>query len=88
MTYRAELIQVAAVALAAIHDLDLGETGGEDQQLWDSEVERLYQEVLDERSRQEEKWGSQHRSRLGWLGILMEEVGEAAKEVIDKELIS
>lgn len=37
-------------------------------------------EVLDERQRQNEKWGEQNHSPLEWIAILTEEVGEVAKE--------
>ena len=40
-------------------------------------------DVLDERARQEEKWGEQNHKPVYWLGILMEELGEIAKEVIE-----
>jgi hypothetical protein len=48
--------------------------------------------VASERARQDAKWGEQNHDDLYWLGILMEEVGEAAKDVIEnrsphKELI-
>lgn len=37
-------------------------------------------DVLDERQRQNEKWGEQNHSPLEWIAILTEEVGEVAKE--------
>jgi len=37
-------------------------------------------EILDERTRQDEKWGVQNHKPLEWCVILMEEVGELAKE--------
>lgn len=36
--------------------------------------------ILVERKRQDEKWGSQNHSPIEWCAILMEEVGEMAKE--------
>ncbi len=37
-----------------------------------------------ERERQDAKWGNQGRhTRLFWLGILMEEVGELSKAIIE-----
>jgi len=39
--------------------------------------------VLEERRRQDKKWGEQNHHPLYWLGILMEEVGEAAKAAIE-----
>jgi hypothetical protein len=44
------------------------------------------QAVLDERDRQDSKWGSQrHLSDREWLTILVEEVGEAAKDILDEK---
>lgn len=39
--------------------------------------------VREERERQDEKWGPQNHENLYWLGILMEEVGEVSKLLID-----
>jgi len=36
-----------------------------------------------ERDRQDDKWGEQNHEDLYWLGILMEEVGEVSKALID-----
>ena len=41
------------------------------------------QSVMEERARQDAKWGEQNHSDIYWLGILMEEVGETAKAIID-----
>ena len=41
------------------------------------------QYVMEERARQDEKWGVQTHDNLYWLGILMEEVGETAKAIIE-----
>lgn len=38
-----------------------------------------------ERNAQDAKWGPQHHSDEKWLTILMEEVGEAAKAVLEKD---
>jgi NTP pyrophosphatase (non-canonical NTP hydrolase) len=44
------------------------------------------QAVLDERDRQDAKWGSQRRlSDQEWLTILVEEVGESAEAILDKK---
>lgn len=40
-------------------------------------------EVLQERNRQEEKWGEQNHHPLAWLAILGEEVGEVNKAVLE-----
>lgn len=37
--------------------------------------------VEEERCRQDDKWGEQNHSPAGWMAVLMEEVGEAAREV-------
>lgn len=43
------------------------------------------QDIMEERSRQDRKWGLQNHHDLYWLAILMEEVGEAAKSIIEKK---
>ena len=40
------------------------------------------QAVMEERARQDRKWGEQNHGDLYWLGILMEEAGEVAKAII------
>lgn len=50
------------------------------------------QEVMAERARQDKKWGEQDHPDAYWLGILMEEVGEMAHDMIEggsvkKELV-
>jgi hypothetical protein len=42
------------------------------------------EKVMKERARQDKRWGPQNHDDLYWLGILMEEVGEAAKYVIER----
>lgn len=42
-------------------------------------------DVISERARQDTKWGEQNHDDLTWLAILMEEVGELATEINDKE---
>lgn len=39
--------------------------------------------IMEERARQDEKWGEQNHGQLYWLGILVEEVGELAKALIE-----
>jgi NTP pyrophosphatase (non-canonical NTP hydrolase) len=53
-----------------------------------------YAAIDHERTRQNEKWGEQNHPDLYWLGILVEEVGEVSRAVIegdergrDKELV-
>ena len=69
---RAELIQVAAVAVAIVEDLDYGKTGAP------SSAPTL-REVWRERERQDDKWGPQHHDPTVWLAILGEEFGEACQ---------
>ena len=40
-------------------------------------------DVMLERARQDQKWGEQNHDDLYWLGIIMEELGEAAKAIIE-----
>lgn len=40
-------------------------------------------DVVAERVQQEMKWGEQNHHPVYWLGILAEELGEVAKEVIE-----
>ena len=42
--------------------------------------------VLEARDKQDAKWGQQNHGNLYWIGILMEEVGELAKEVANEYL--
>lgn len=39
-------------------------------------------EILNERARQDEKWGEQDHDNLYWLAILSEEVGELAEALL------
>lgn len=44
-------------------------------------------DVLEERKRQDERWGEQNHDHFRWLCILMEEVGEAtqvANDIVEK----
>lgn len=78
-TYREELIQVAAVAVAAIQNYDTGNTA------IDSISDPFDVLITAERERQEEKWGTRDQSPIEWLAILTEEVGEVARAVIEHE---
>lgn len=44
---------------------------------------RILTQVLDERMRQDQKWGQQNHSPEGWMIILVEEIGEASKSICD-----
>ncbi len=74
--WTAELIQVAAVAVAIVEDALYGETGT-------GAAARILDLVAAERERQDSLWGAQHHSASTWLAILAEEVGEAARETPD-----
>ena len=43
----------------------------------------IHQDVLNERARQDAKWGEQNHAPHKWLAILLEEAGEAACAVLD-----
>jgi hypothetical protein len=79
MTLRNELIQVAAVAVAAITDLDRGSTSiGPTHR-------RIVVEVTQERWRQEAKWGERNNVPIAeWLVILGEEYGEACQAALEE----
>jgi len=70
-----ELVQVVAVGMATLLDSYQGHTRITSDSLV---IEDL---VRRERFRQEEKWGEQHHSDLGWSIILLEEVCEYLSEV-------
>ena len=80
MTLREELIQVAAVAVAIVEDLDRGTTEIESYP-FEPYVKQVLTSVAWERSRQEAKWGPQHHTTEEWLAILAEEVGEATRAI-------
>ena len=82
MSYRSELIQVAAVALAAVQVADMGSTEIESARGWTS-LSALLDNVAAERLRQEKKWGAQTHDPSWWLTILAEEFGEAARAVLE-----
>ena len=84
MTLREELIQVAAVAVAIVEDLDRGTTEIQPYP-FEPYVKQVLTSVAWERSRQEAKWGPQHHTPEEWLAILAEEVGEAAREIPESE---
>ncbi|MGN6561740.1 MAG: hypothetical protein ACTHMU_03690 [Thermomicrobiales bacterium] len=47
------------------------------------EMKRAVRDAVEERTRQEIKWGEQNHAPIYWLGILTEELGEIAKEAIE-----
>jgi NTP pyrophosphatase (non-canonical NTP hydrolase) len=46
-------------------------------------LDEVLREVAAERRRQDEKWGEQNHDPLAWCAILIEEVGEAAREALN-----
>ena len=85
MSYRSELIQVAAVAVAAVQNLDNGHTAISGDGCI-NDLSAYLAEVYDERNRQEKKWGTQNHEPSTWIIILIEEVGETAKDVLENNL--
>lgn len=51
-----------------------------------SRLDDIVADVEDECAEQHDKWGVQEHSQLYWLGILVEEVGEVAKAIIEAGL--
>ncbi|KKN49302.1 hypothetical protein LCGC14_0644010 [marine sediment metagenome] len=48
--------------------------------------ESIWRRILDERVRQDEKFGSQRKlSQETWLNILVEEVGEVAESILEHD---
>ena len=46
-------------------------------------MKEIINELIHERSNQDKKWGEQNHNQFEWLAILMEEIGEASKELTD-----
>ena len=42
----------------------------------------VYRDIVEERRRQDAKWGEQNHDPFCWLTVLMEEVGEAAQAAL------
>lgn len=80
MNLRDELVQCAAVAVATIEDLDSGNGAAMEN------TDVILQQIEYERQRQNDKWGPQHHPMRTWLAILMEEVGEVARELLDEHI--
>lgn len=95
MSYRSELIQVAASALAAaqVDDVDttaldpLSPEGCAGRHAF----ERLLLEVRKERYLQEIKWGTRHSREAPpefWLAVIGEEIGEVAEEAVQNHILT
>lgn len=86
----AELIQVAAVAVAIVEDLRYGAANIKlvvpGFPVFSTELAPMprtvdvLNRVYEERDRQHDKWGPQHHHPAIWMAILAEEVGEAADQ--------
>ena len=86
MSYRSELVQVAAVAIAAIQNFDCGSTElNEEDHSGFEEMDSIFEGVRNERQNQEDTWGSQNHQPEHWLTILSEETGEVARAILEKE---
>ena len=46
-------------------------------------MKTILKEIQEERTRQDKKWGEQNYKPIEWIAILLEEVGEVAKEAVD-----
>ena len=48
-------------------------------------MENVFNEIREERQRQDEKWGVQNHNPFIWLGIIGEEQGEVCHAVLEKD---
>ena len=46
-------------------------------------MENIFQQIKDERIRQDKKWGEQNHHPIEWCAILGEEVGEVQKAALE-----
>lgn len=81
MSYREELIQVAAVAVAALEDQYVNTDGIHPG---NARVQAI-SAIMDERINQVNKWGDQKHEPMKWFTILGEEVGEVANAILEKD---
>jgi len=44
---------------------------------------KVVKEIIEEREKQDAKWGEQNHSPIEWVSILTEEVGEVAKAALE-----
>jgi len=88
MSLRNELLQVAAVAIAIVSDLDKYSTAVhviDGSAEWDGDYQKIMDDLLAERLRQEEKWGTRYEVPIAeWLVILGEEYGEACQAALEE----
>lgn len=53
-----------------------------------SESNRVIEKIIAERQRQDAKWGIQNHDPVVWLAILTEELGEAARAILERDMTS
>ena len=46
-------------------------------------MDKIFNQIKQERARQHDKWGEQNHNLVEWMAILIEEVGEVSKEAAD-----
>lgn len=49
------------------------------------DMERVFEQIAQERERQVAKWGKQHHPLAIWMLILQEEIGEVAKGILEED---
>lgn len=47
------------------------------------DMEQVFEAIRKERQKQDDKWGEQHHFAAKWLTILLEEMGEVAKDLLE-----
>ena len=85
MSYYDELIQVAAVAVAAAENALYGFTDNDSGSRL--RTDSVLDEVADERQRQDAQWGTgRHHPPELWLTVLGEEYGEACRAALEQHI--
>lgn len=74
--YRIELIHTAATVVSALEDLAVGKAGSSP-----AAQDLLIAAILEERKREDRRWGEIHHTPETWLKIIGEELGEAVEEL-------
>lgn len=88
VNFRIELIQTAAVIVSALEDLDYGMADSSVMQetpegFHQGQSRTIVNLILEERRRQDAKWGPKHHRMADWLVLIGEEYGEACKAYVD-----
>lgn len=86
--YVNELIQTAAVAVAAAEDAIQGTTAWKGHPQPETMItRRILDMVENERRRQDEQWGyARHHHPTVWMTVLGEEYGEACQAALDQHV--